>query len=376
MRIASIITALLVVTGIYFFVFERDAVKDFAGTDPAAEQAGGETAETQVDATPPAAREKGETAAIKVVARHSVARELDSAVVLRGETEAARSIQVAAETSGRVISTPLRKGAYVDEGQMLCELDAGTRSASLAQARAAVKEAEVALANARKLSEGGYASETAVLSAEAAVEAARAAQAQAENEIENLTITAPFAGLLESDTAELGQLMQPGSVCATVIQLDPIKLVGFAPEAEVDRIEVGTLAGAQLISGQEVTGRVTFLSRSADPATRTFRVEVEVPNPDFAIRDGQTVEMAVRSEGKLAHLVAQSTLTLDDEGALGVRIVDADNRVAFVPVSVVRDTREGVWVTGLPEEVDVITVGQEYVRSGVLVEPHFEEISQ
>ena len=108
--------------------------------------------------------------------------------------------------------------------------------------------------------------------------------ASAENEISRLKILAPFSGLLESDTAELGSLMQPGSLCATVIRLNPIKVVGFAPETEVDQIVVGSMAGARLASGREVVGTVKFLSRSADPQTRTFRTEIEVANTDLSIR--------------------------------------------------------------------------------------------
>jgi multidrug efflux system membrane fusion protein len=301
---------------------------------------------------------------------------LDSAVILRGETQAAREVHVTAQTGGQVISDPLRKGTYVKQDQMLCQLDPGTRASTLAQARAGLAEAQAGLDNAQKLSEGGYASETKVLSAEATLENARATVAQAEKDIDRLSITAPFAGLLETDSAEFGTSLQAGSECATVIQLDPIKLVGFAPETEVDKIEVGALAGARLISGTEVTGRVTFLSRSADPATRTFRVEVEVPNTDFAIRDGQTVEIGISSAGQLAHLVSQSSLTLDNDGQIGLRTVGAENIVEFMPISVIRDTQDGIWVAGLPEMADIITVGQEYVRAGVPVDPHFEELSQ
>ena len=348
----------------------------------------------------------------------SVAREVDSAVVTRGRTEAARQVIVRAETSGQVISEPLRKGAFVEAGQMLCEIDPGTREtqvaqaeAQLASARASLPEAQARVAEARaaleeaqinnraasQLSEGGFASETrvastraAVSSAEAALEAAQsgvegaksqvqtaeAAVAAAQKEIERLTITAPFSGLLESDSAELGVLLQAGSDCATILQLDPIKLVGFIPETEVGRVETGAQAGARLATGEEVTGQVTFLSRSADSSTRTFRVEVQVPNPDLAIRDGQTVEIAISAEGANAHLLPQSALTLDDDGALGVRWVDEENKARFAPVSVLRDTVDGIWVTGLPEEARVITRGQEYVVEGVPVKVTLEELTQ
>ncbi|WP_439104086.1 efflux RND transporter periplasmic adaptor subunit [Celeribacter marinus] len=377
MRIVPLLIAIIVSFALYFFVFQRDTLGEISGsTQPSVETTDATQAQADVNAmAPPANRDVTDKPVVKVVAEHSVAEVLDSAVILRGETQAARSVNVSAETSGRVVSAPLRKGSYVEEGQVMCQLDVGVRASSLAQAKAAVAEAEVGLRNAQKLAKGGYAAETNILTAEAGLERARAALAQTEQDIANLTIEAPFAGLLESDTAELGTLMQAGSICANVIQLDPMKLVAFAPEAEVDRIEVGTLASARLLTGTQITGRVTFLSRSADPTTRTFRVEIEVPNSDFAIRDGQTVEMAIRSEGKSAHLVKQSSLTLNDEGLLGVRIVDDAQMVAFMPIQVLRDTREGVWVAGLPERADIITVGQEYVRAGVPVEPHFEEIN-
>jgi multidrug efflux system membrane fusion protein len=196
--------------------------------------------------------------------------------------------------------------------------------AQLAGARAQLAAAEIDANAASRLSESGFGSETRAASAEAgresalaAIQSAEAALSQAragirtaeaavrraEEEIDRLTIAAPFSGHLESDTAELGALMQPGAPCATIIQLDPMKLVGFVPEAQVDRVELGAMAGARLASGPEVTGRVTFLSRSADERTRTFQVEITVPNPDLAIRDGQTADILVQTDGTLAHLL-------------------------------------------------------------------------
>jgi multidrug efflux system membrane fusion protein len=213
--------------------------------------------------------------------------------------------------------------------------------------------------------------------ARSGIEAATAAVAAAETEIARLTISAPFSGLLESDTAELGSLLQPGALCATIIQLNPIKLVGFVPETEVNRVMLGAKAGARLAAGgEQVIGNVTFLSRSADPQTRTFRVEIEVANDDLRIRDGQTAEIAISSAGVKAHLVPQSALTLNDDGTLGVRLVDENAVVSFAPVEIMRDTSRGIWVTGLPEVADVIVVGQEYVTAGVRVAPTWVEVTQ
>ncbi len=412
MKPLHFLIAILVSGFLYLLVFERDRLLDFAKGNAGVVS---ETSETQEAPNTPTA---DATPLVSVVAIHSTAQTVDSAVMLRGRTEAARQVIVMAETSGKVVSDPLRKGAYIEAGQTLCQLDPGTRKSRLAEAKARVTEAQSrlpeAIANAtgaaaklteakinenaaRRLNENGYASETraasaqaalqgalagvesakaAVISAKAAVEAAKAAIASIEKDIENLTITAPFAGLLETDSAELGVLLQPGSPCATIIQLDPIKLVGFAPETEVDKVTVGAMAGARLATGREVAGRVTFLSRSADPLTRTFRVEVEVSNVGLAIRDGQTVEILVASDGTKAHLLPQSSLTLNNDGALGVRFVGPDNITGFAPVSILRDTPEGVWVAGLPDKVDVIVLGHEYVIAGVKLDVTYRGTGQ
>lgn len=462
MRIFPILTAIVVAAILFLLIFERQSVLEFAGAggDEAAEAETGTDADTS-----------GEAGLVGVVALHSAAREIDSAVVLRGRTEAAREVQLRSETSGLVVSEPLRKGYFVKQGEALCRLDPGTREVSLAEAearlaeaRARVPEAEARIAEAQsrvpaaeaalvdaeaampvararvieaearlseaeigynaasKLAEEGYASETRVAAAEAGLQAARAGVEQAKSqlestrarvssarsqvtgaeagvktalsgvanaeagiqaaeagvaaarrEIERLVITAPFAGLLESDTAELGSLMQPGALCATVIQLDPVKLVGFVPEVEVDRVKIGALAGARLATGAEVTGKVVFLSRSADQVTRTFRVEVEVPNADLSIRDGQTADILIQADGQMAHLLPSSALTLDNAGTLGLRIVTEGNIVEFAPVRVIRDTTAGVWVAGLPDIADVIVVGQEYVSPGTRVRVTWRE---
>ncbi|WP_299352838.1 efflux RND transporter periplasmic adaptor subunit [uncultured Shimia sp.] len=414
MRIVPVLTAILVVAFLFFLVVEREALLAFAGAGPESESTEA-TSETEVV---DAAAETGAATLVRVVAVKSTASAVDSAVILRGQTEADRQVEVRAETSAQVISQPLRRGTHIEAGDVLCQLDPGTREANLAEAQARLSEAKARVpetkarldeAEARlsemritfnaatKLIEGGYASETRVASAKAAVRAAEAgvqsarsglqtteagiqsaeaSVAAAEREIERLKITAPFSGLLESDTAELGSLMQPGSLCATVIRLNPIKFVGFVPETAVSQIQPGALAGARLTTGHEVTGQVTFLSRSADETTRTFRVEVVVANDDLKIRDGQTAEIMIAAEGADAHLIPQSSLTLNDEGTLGVRVADENNIVRFSPINLLRDSVDGIWVTGLPPEANVIVIGQEFVVEGVEVELVFQEAEQ
>lgn len=412
MRIVPIITAVLVTVFLFFIVVKRDDLMSFASAEAV------EPATTEAVAAETPKESPAQNAAVRVVAVKSVSSPIGSAVVLRGQTEADRQVEVRAETSARIVSEPLPRGSSVEQGQMLCELDTGTRQATLAEAKARLLEAKARVPEtearldeakarleeaqinnnaAKKLSEGGFASETRVASTqasvrsaeagiqsaisgvqstEAGIEAAEAAVAVAEREINRLTIRAPFSGLLESDTAEIGSLMQPGSLCATVIRLDPIKVVGFVPETDVAKLKVGAFAGARLSTGQEVTGLVTFLSRSADQKTRTFRVEIDVPNADLSIRDGQTAEIAIKSDGADAHLIPQSALTLNDDGIMGVRTIDDQGIVDFSPITVMRDSVDGIWVTGLAAKANVIIIGQEYVVKGVKAEAVFQELDQ
>ena len=421
MRIVSIVTAVVVMAALYFFVFERDRLQDWAGVSSAPE-----VAEEASPAPQPLAPQTG---AFGVVVMKSTAQPVTDAVLVRGLTEAARQVDVRSETSGLVISEPLRKGSNVEKGTLLCQLDPGTREINLAESRARLaealsrvpeaearlpetqarlKEAEARLSEAtinltaaKGLLSGGFASESRVASAEAAFESAEAAVqtaraglasgqsgveaakagiqsaeagvAAAEREISKLTIAAPFSGILESDAAETGSLMQPGALCATVIQLDPVKLVGFVPESEIADIVAGAAARGKLLSGQEVFGQVSFISRSADQSTRTFRVEVEVPNPDVRIGDGQTVEIVIAAKGTTAHLLPMSALSLDDEGDIGVRTLETGNTVGFTRVEILRDSADGIWVTGLPEIVDIIVVGQDFVSVGSRVNPTYQE---
>ena len=425
MRILSILMAVIVAIILYFAIIDRETARTLLGL----------TDETSnANRSQPVAEDEADTVPlIKVVAQRSLAQSIESAVILRGQTEAARQVEVRSETSATVVSPPLQSGTFVDSGQLLCELDPGTRGASFAEAKSRLAEAKSRLSEAQsrvpesqariieaiarldeakvnqnaavKLSEDGFATDTRVnaanaavaaaeagveaansglsaansgiQSAEAGIESAIAGIAAAKKELARLKITAPFKGLLQAKTAELGSLLQPGSLCATIIQLDPIKLVAFIPETEVNRIEMGSPAAGRLAAGgDKISGVVTFLGHAADPTTRTFRVEIKVPNPELNIRDGQTAEILVGASGTTAHLLPQSALTLNNQGARGLRVIDDEGVVNFQTVQLLRDTVDGVWLTGLPEKLDVIVVGQEYVTAGVKVNPTFRELSK
>jgi multidrug efflux system membrane fusion protein len=359
MRLFPLLMAAIVMAVLYFWIVHPDDVAEAA--PPEAEAATG-SAEADAQVYDP----------VKVVVFTSIKRPVQSAIVLRGRTEAHRNVRVRAETAGLVVNEPMRAGARVKVGDTLCKLEMGSRAAQLGQARAALLQAEADNNAAQKLAERGYASETTAIARRAALEAAHAAVDQVELDIRRLDMSAPFDGVLETDTAELGALLKSGDECAALISLDPIEIVGFVPEIDVDKVSVGMAATARLVSGRDVTGIVTFVSRSADPNTRTFRVEIAAANPDEAIRDGLTAEIAIPLAGQRAHLIPQAALTLNNAGAMGVRTTE-DGKARFLPVTVLRDELRGVWVLGLPDSVDVIIVGQEYVSEGRAIVPTYTE---
>jgi multidrug efflux system membrane fusion protein len=392
MRVSSFIIAIIVCLGIAGFVLQRTAIYDYVTGGPEARQekayndakAAVETAEAGKIASQDALDTAKETLlqletdaviqdepvavvepskAVSVLAMTSMEQDVTSGIVLRGQTSAFKSVQAKAETSGAVISQPIRKGTLVEEGELLCELEVGTKAAALAEAKARLAEAEANNNASASLVKKGIVSETQAIGRQAALEAAIAGVDRAQSDLDNTKIVAPFNGLLESDTAELGDFMQPGTPCATVLALNPIKLVGYATEQQVTLIEVGATAGARLINGDQVAGKVSFISRSADPTTRTFLVETTVPNDALKIRDGATADIYIGLAGIKGHILPQSSLTLNNEGELGVRIADGE-QAKFMPISVIRDAADGIWVTGLPAKTDVIVVGQEYVTDG------------
>lgn len=315
--------------------------------------------------------------AVRVVAMTSVAQPLNERLVLRGVTEAARNVDVKAQIGGLVVSEPLRKGAHVAEGALLCQLETADRAARVTEAEARLAQAIADSEASAALNERGFRAATQLAADAASLEAARAAVTLAQLDLARTELRAPFHGLLESDSAEIGALLQPGDVCATVIELNPIKVVGFAPERAIGGVEIGRTVRAELASGETLEAVVSFVARSADTETRTFRVEATAANASEAIRDGVTAEIEIALNAAPAHLLPHSALTLSNTGDLGVRLVteSGDGPVAgFAPVVVLRDTVDGLWVSGLDARADVIVVGQEFVTTGAPIIPSFTEL--
>ena len=319
----------------------------------------------------------GEEAPRSVRVKSFTVTALPLEVTLRGSTEAKAIVAAPAETSGIVASVEVKKGQTVSVGDLLCTLDPSTRADSVRQAEAALDQAKASLAQAQisydsnmALIKKGLAAantaeslEAALASARAGVQTAETGLASAQAELDRTRIRAKISGVIQAPIADEGTLLATGSPCATIAQLDPMLFTGNVPEARISLAKTGLSAKVTTVSGVTVEGKVIYISKVADNATRSFPIEIELPNPDGKILDGLTAEALVNLGTVPAHLIPQSVLTLDDAGVLGVRAVE-DGIVQFHAVTIASDTREGMWVLGLPAKVDIITIGQEFVSAG------------
>ena len=291
---------------------------------------------------------------------------------VRGKTEYKRTVTARVEIVGTVVARPVERGTPVVAGDVLCRLSVDDREAAVLEAEAALKRARIEHEASLSLRSDGLQSETLTAQTEERLAAARTRLTRGRLDLARIEVRAPFDGIVEDVHSETGDYVTPGSPCATVVDLDPMLLVGRVPERDVAQVSAGMPARGSLSQGGLVTGAVSFVGQVSDPATRSYALEIEAPNSDRRMRSGTSVEILIPVAEVMAQKVSPALFALNDDGVVGLRTVDAVGRVAFNPVEIVRDDGDGVWVAGLPVTATVITVGQELVAQGQPVEVEIE----
>jgi multidrug efflux system membrane fusion protein len=261
------------------------------------------------------------------------------------------------------------RGDLVAAGQEIGRIDPETLEAQVRQAGTQQEQAARDLENALALQARGVATEDRVSQARAAKAAADAAVTAAEEQLENTIIRAPFAGRLNDLTLDEGEFVDGGDPVAELLDNDPLTVTIQVPQQALSRINEGQTAQVQFITGETREGAVSFIGANADMQTRTFRVELTVDNPDSEMPAGLSARVAIPTGQARGHFISPAILSLGTDGTLGIKTVEADNTVAFAPVEIVRAQTDGVWVTGLPDDADIITVGQGFVSAGDPVDP-------
>ncbi|MEM8949921.1 MAG: efflux RND transporter periplasmic adaptor subunit [Pseudomonadota bacterium] len=305
----------------------------------------------------------------KVQVRDLTAEPVEIDLTVNGWTAPSRTVRVRGEADGRVIAIGPKEGDLVREGDVLLALDPRDHEVALAEAEAMLKQRAIELDAARRLGEKGFQAETKVAEATANHATAIAALKRAELDHERTAIKTPFTGLLDQLDVEVGDFVDTGEEVATIIDRDPFLVIGHVTETEVGKLRPGMAGTARLAGGDTISGKLRFIAGRAHEQTRTFRVELEVPGIKGLSAFGVSAELRLAVDQLMAHRAPPSVLTLDDRGVLGVKIVDADDRVVFKQVGIEKSDSDRVWLSGLPERVRLITLGQDFVRAGAKVEP-------
>lgn len=320
----------------------------------------------QTTGTPPV-QETAAIMSVRVADLNALPRR--ATVSISGRTQASRTVEMRAETEGQIIEIRAIRGDTVAEGDIIARLRLDDRNAKLAESKALLRQREIEYGASEKLFKKGFRSATDQAESKAYLDAARAVVEQMEIDIARTTLQVPFAGIVGEGHVELGDFVRVGDVTATIVDLDPILAVGSVSERQIGGLQTGGTATVTLIDGRPYVGTIRFISPVADPQTRTYRVELEIQNGDYQIRDGITAKIEFPLGETRAHLLSPSVLTLNDDGLVGVRTVDDQNTVHFKPVEILADETKGIWVGGLPEQVRIIVVGQEFVIEGEIVNP-------
>lgn len=298
-------------------------------------------------------------------------------LVLSGRTEADKKVSIVARTQAIVTELRVKRGDRVKAGDVLAVLTDDGRNAQLQQARALVQQRKAEYEARSKLIEQGNLPKLELNTIASQLRAAEAALAQAEAEVERIRIVAPWDGVVDQVSAEQGQflMMMPsmgGSAgpneIARMIALDPIIAIVEVSEKRLGGIRLGETAELRLVSGEVVKGKVRYISKSASATTRTYRVDVEAANPGNRIADGITAEVAISMAAVEATKVPRSALVFSAQGKLGVRAVTPENKVVFIPVELVSDEQQSMWVKGIQNGARVIVQGQDFVREDQIVE--------
>lgn len=287
-----------------------------------------------------------------------------------------RDTKLRAEVSGDIAQVFVRKGQTVKAGDPIVRFDDAENQADANRTKEELARAQREFDNAQELLDRGVATADRVSQARAALASAQAQVTAIEQKAKSLIVTAPFAGRIETLDANEGEYISSGNEIGRLVDITPLTVSIQVPQQSLTQLSVGQPAKVRFITGEERDGVVTFVGKSAAAETRTFLAEIEVDNADGAIPAGISAEIVIPTGEVAAHFLSPSIVSLNTEGSLGVKTVDENNTVTFFPIKIVKAQIDGIWVTGLPDDVDVITVGQGFVNEGEVVAPSASEPKQ
>ncbi|MFK0691915.1 efflux RND transporter periplasmic adaptor subunit [Mesorhizobium sp. IMUNJ 23033] len=305
------------------------------------------------------------TVAVVTPPRKTYAR----AIRISGLTEADKRAVLATRVAGIIDKLPVKQGQHVKTGDLVLMLATEEKLSAVSNARQLLAQRQAELAAAERLAKTGNLPKLQLDNARSSLTLAQSVLEAMQAELGRNEVKAPFDGIIDRVPVEVGSSVMAGGEVATILKLDPVIARGEVSERDLRYIKIGDEANVRLVNDQKVTGTVRYISRDASSQTRTFRVEVAIPNADGSIPAGMTAEIALSAQPTDAVMLPRSVVTLGDKGDLGIRTVGKDNKVAFFPIDLVDDTPNGLVLGGIPDDARIIVAGQELVKEGDLVKP-------
>ena len=289
-------------------------------------------------------------------------------VVIQGELTPWQRVTVRARVEGTVESVAVAQGDVVEKDDLLLQLSEESRPQELDRAEAELERAEADLQAASRLRGEDLASQSEYLNRKADVSAASAAVREAELALERTRPRAPFPGTVNRREIEPGDQVQPGEPLIELVQVDRLKVTGRVPQQKATELREGQSVLVDLLDGSRLQGELIFIASAADPETRSFRVEAEIDNPERRRVAGSSATLRIGLEPRLATYISPAHLSLNNDGRLGVRHLDPEDRVLFSTVRLLSTGTAGAWVDGLPLQTRLITRGAGFVNEGDTVQ--------
>jgi multidrug efflux system membrane fusion protein len=299
-----------------------------------------------------------------VEVRSSEARTVPQYIFAQGSAQPFRTADVVAQAAGTIDAVLVQEGDQVRADTVVARIRLDARSSRRESAQARVETLEADLEGMRQLAKDGFAAESRVRELEAQLESARAELAGIREEIEDTEVKAPIPGIVSDVFLNAGQFAPQGGQIIRIVDNSPLRVTLHVSQREVGNVDRGSVALVSFATGAPAKGRVCFIAPAADPETRTFRVEVRVPNEDGRIPSRVSAELRLQTGEVKAHFVSPAILALDEAGELGVKSVDENRKAAFHPIEILQAETDGVWIGGLPDRLQLISTGQGFVRQG------------
>jgi multidrug efflux system membrane fusion protein len=307
-----------------------------------------------------------DTPVAKVMFNSFSAQPTSKTIELYGRTAPNRQARLGAEVAGKIVSLNVQKGQRVKQGQVIANIDERDLDIQLQRAKAMLRVKEKEFKAAESLKNRGLQGEVAFATAQAALVDARANFSNVETALKNTKVRAPFNGILDHRFVEVGDFVGVGDPIATVIDLEKLVIEADVSERHIQYLKEGQKADVRTIDNIHHQGVIRYIGRVSSTSTNTFPIEIEISNDESAMPAGVSAEVVLSLSEVMAVKVTAAMLALDEAGNLGIKTL-RDQHVHFVPIQLVKAEKDGVWLSGLGDQVDIIVLGQGFARDGDLV---------